>query len=277
MKKRLGLLFMVSGLLVLVLSGCGVLQEPAEISAPLEAVPVEIEEVVPTAAVEAEEPMESPAEAEVEMTEAEPADESQPAEEAQVEETPAEEQADAAGSGPIIYSIDPSSSQVSFVLDEDLRGVRTTVTGVTNQIAAELALDLDDLSTATLGTLLVNVRGFATDNNFRNRAIQNEILQSAIYEFITFEPTSIEGLPESAAPGDSVQFTINGDLTVRDVTLPVTFNVDAQVVSPDQISGTASAVINRNDFQLTIPAVPNVANVEEEVELYIQFVANATS
>lgn len=277
MMKRLGLLFMVSGLLVLVLSGCGVLQEPAEISAPLEAVPVEIEEVVPTAAVEVEEPTESPAEAEEEMTEAEPADESQPAEEAQVEETPAEEQADAAGSGPIIYSIDPSSSQVSFVLDEDLRGVRTTVTGVTNQIAAELALDLDDLSTATLGTLLVNVRGFATDNNFRNRAIQNEILQSAIYEFITFEPTSIEGLPESAAPGDSVQFTINGDLTVRDVTLPVTFNVDAQVVSPDQISGTASAVINRNDFQLTIPAVPNVANVEEEVELYIQFVANATS
>ncbi len=272
MNKRFGLLMMVSVLAMLALAGCGVLQEPAEISAPLEAVPVEIDEVAPTVEAAVDEP-EPVVEAEEEMSEPEPADEAP----ADVEEPAAEEPVEAAGAGPVVYGIDQNGSQVSFVLDEDLRGVRTTVTGVTNQIAAELALDLNDLSTAKLGTLLVNVRGFATDNNFRNRAIQNEILQSAIYEFITFEPTSIDGLPASAAPGDSVQFTISGDLTVREVTLPVTFDVDAQVVSPDQISGTASTVINRNDFQLTIPAVPNVANVEEEVELYIQFVANATS
>lgn len=277
MKNRVTLFMMVAVLAAMVLSGCGVLQEPAEVSAPLEAIPVEIEEVAPTAIATAEE-VEPVLETEEEMSEPEPAEEIEPeAEEAAVEEPVVEEPAEAVATGPIIYAIDPSSSEVSFVLDEDLRGVRTTVVGVTNQIAAELALDLNDLSTARLGTLLVNARGFATDNNFRNRAIQNEIFESAIYEFITFEPTSIDGLPDSASPGDTVQFTIAGDLTIRDVTLPVTFDVEAQVNSSDQISGTASTIVNRNDFQLTVPAVPNVANVEEDVELYIRFVANATS
>jgi hypothetical protein len=47
-------------------------------------------------------------------------------------------------------------------------------------------------------------------------------------------------------------------------------------VSETQIAGIASAIIARSDYGLTIPSVPNVANVEEEVELYIDFVANAT-
>lgn len=43
-----------------------------------------------------------------------------------------------------------------------------------------------------------------------------------------------------------------------------------------QITGTATAVVNRADYGLQIPSVPNVANVEEEVELYIDFTANAS-
>ncbi|MEZ4517785.1 MAG: YceI family protein [Chloroflexota bacterium] len=139
-----------------------------------------------------------------------------------------------------------------------------------------MALDPSDLSQTQVGELQINARTLFTDNNFRNRAIQNEILDTGGFEFITFTPTSVDGLPASASVGDTVQFTITGDLTIRDITQPATFTVEATLVSEDQVVGTASAVVTRSDYDLIIPQVPNVANVEEEVELYIDFTANAS-
>lgn len=190
-------------------------------------------------------------------------------------ETAAEAEAPAAGS-PIVYQIAPAGSSVRFELDEDLRGERITVVGETDQVAGELALDLANPSSAQVGVIQINARGLTTDNNFRNRAIQNEILNTGNFEFITFTPTAVNGLPGSAAVGDTVEFTIDGDLTITDQTQPVTFNVSATLVSEGQIVGTATAVINRTDYGLNIPSVPSVANVEEEVDLIITFTANAS-
>jgi polyisoprenoid-binding protein YceI len=67
-----------------------------------------------------------------------------------------------------------------------------------------------------------------------------------------------------------------GDLTIRDVTLPVVFDVTATVDSMGQVSGAAVAVIERSDYGLVIPSVPLVANVSEAVQLEIDFVAVAS-
>ena len=157
-----------------------------------------------------------------------------------------------------------------------MRGERITVVGETDQVAGELSLDLANLGSTQVGVMQINARGLETDNDFRNRAIQNEILNTGDFEFITFEPTAVNGLPDSAAVGDTVEFTIDGNLTVTDITQPATFNVTATVVSEAQITGTATAVITQSDFGINIPSVPNVANVEEEIELYIDFTANAS-
>lgn len=46
-------------------------------------------------------------------------------------------------------------------------------------------------------------------------------------------------------------------------------------VSETRIEGSAVATVLRESWNLTIPSVPNVANVSEEVELTIDFVAVA--
>jgi polyisoprenoid-binding protein YceI len=175
-----------------------------------------------------------------------------------------------------IYQIDPAESHVRFELDEVLRGSPTTVVGSTDQVSGEIAADLDDLSSAKAGLIQINARTLVTDNNFRNRALNNKILNTGDYEFITFEPTAVKGLPSSATVGEVLEFTIDGDLTIRDVTLPVTFAVSASPVSETQLAGSASTTVNWADFDLNIPSVQNVADVEEEVELYIDFVAKAS-
>lgn len=246
-------------LVVLVASGCGVFQAPEEASGTIEAIPLELPTNTPAPVTQ---PTDTAAPAETEAVT--PVETDEPA---------AEQSANQLR----IYSIDPASSQVRFELDEDLRGSRITVVGLTNQVAGEFAADPGDLSTVQVGTLQINARTLQTDNNFRNNAIQNEILDTGAYEFISFTPTAVNGLPAAAAVGETVSFTIDGDLTIRDITRPVTFTVSASMVTDQQISGTASTVINRTDFNLNIPSVPNVANVEEEVELYIDFVARASS
>jgi len=204
----------------------------------------------------------------------EPEQASGPIEAVPLEVQPAESAGDAATG--TLFTIDQAGSEARFQLDEDLRGSRNTVVGVTNQVAGQLSIDLADLSGAQVGVIQINARTLKTDSDMRNRTMQNQILDAGTYEFITFTPTDIQGLPASAAVGEAISFTITGDLTIRNISQPVTFNVEATAVSDTQITGTASAVVNRTDFDLRIPSVPSVANVDEEVQLSFTFTANAS-
>jgi polyisoprenoid-binding protein YceI len=181
----------------------------------------------------------------------------------------------AQGSGLVVFQIAPDPSQVSFSIYEELGGQPKTVVGTTSQVAGQLAVDTQDLSQTQVGVIQVNARTLATDSERRNGAIRNFILNTNQYEFITFTPKSLTGLSGAAQPGQSFTFQMSGDLTIRNVTQSVTFTVTAQGVSASQIAGTATATVKRSDFNLTIPSVPNVANVGEEVTLQIDFVANA--
>ena len=139
------LLFMV----LLTATACGILQEPAEPSATIEAVPLEIEESEESAAVEV--PTEAAEEPPVELDEAEETETME--EEAVAEETTDE----TAVAGLVVYEISQGDSEVRFELDEDLRGVRTTVVGMTDQVAGQIALDFSDLATAQVGEIQINL------------------------------------------------------------------------------------------------------------------------
>jgi polyisoprenoid-binding protein YceI len=269
MKKKSLLTLLLILLSLALLTACGVFQEVEAPSATLEAIPLETQAAgVATTAVE---PTTAPAEATTAPAEATTA----PAEATTAPEPTVETPTEAPTGTAQVFTIDSAASQVRFQLDEDLRGERKTVVGSTDQVAGQLSLNLADLSQTQVGIIQINARTLATDNDFRNRAINNEILDTGAFEFITFTPTGIEGLPASAAIGETITFSLVGDLTIRDITQPATFTVEATAVSETQVTGTATAVVNRTDFDLQIPSVPNVANVEEEVELYIDFTANA--
>jgi polyisoprenoid-binding protein YceI len=180
-------------------------------------------------------------------------------------------------SGLTVLQIVSAQSEVRFILSEVLRGQPTTVIGATDQVAGEIAVNPSDLSTAQVGIIQVNARALATDNNQRNRAIRNRILNTDNYEFITFTPTEVIGLDGSAQPGDTFTFQLAGDLTIRDVTQPVVFEVTATVDSADQLSGTATTTVQRGDYSLNIPSVPQVADVSEAVQIELDFVAAAGS
>lgn len=185
-------------------------------------------------------------------------------------------EAQATGQG-VIFNIVPEESQVSFALSEVLMGNPTNVVGVTNQIAGQLLVDFANPAAAQIGTIRINVRTLTTDQDMRNRAIRRAILQSDQdqYEFAEFSNIELSGLPDTVTIGAPFTFEITGDLRLRDITNRLSFAARVTPVSETEITGTASTVVQRAMYELTIPNAPGVANVSEDVTLTINFVARA--
>lgn len=188
------------------------------------------------------------------------------------------EEARAPVSEPVLFSIVSEESSASFTLEEDLRGQRTTVVGRTGEVGGNVMVHLANPRESSIGAILINARTLETDNSFRNRALRSQILQSARdeYEFIVFEARELSNFSaESVAVGETITLDITGDLTVTGVTRSVTFSAEATLESETQIRGSATVNLLHGDFGLVIPDVPSVANVTDDVELKLEFVARA--
>ena len=178
---------------------------------------------------------------------------------------------------PRLFRIVPEESEARYEIDELLRGEPTRVVGLTDQVAGDIIVDFANASASQVGVIRINVRTMETPEDRRDRAVRSRILQSAEdqFEFVDFTPTALEGLPDAVSVGDTVSFTIVGDLKVRDITAEARFQATITVVAEDRLEGTAEATILRSTYNLVIPQVPFVADVGEEVLLGIKFVATA--
>jgi polyisoprenoid-binding protein YceI len=174
-----------------------------------------------------------------------------------------------------VMVIQQSESEARFIIDEVLRGSPKTVIGTTSQITGEIRVDKNSPAATVLGPFSVEASTLKTDSSFRNEAIYKAILQTGEFPFVTFEPTSVDGLPETVSVGDQLEFQVTGNLTIRDITHEATFDVTVEVVADNILQGSASTTINRADYNLTIPSVPQVADVSEQVRLELNFVAAA--
>jgi polyisoprenoid-binding protein YceI len=173
------------------------------------------------------------------------------------------------------FVIVAEESEARFIIDEELLGQPKTVVGTTRALSGVLTVDPTNPAASAIGPIQIDASTLVTDNSRRTGAINRFILQTSQFRFITFTPTALSGLPDVVSVGDELQFEITGDLTVRDITAPVQFAATVQVVSESELRGSATTVVARAAYELTIPRVPSVANVGEEFIIEFDFVARA--
>lgn len=176
-----------------------------------------------------------------------------------------------------LFTIDQSQSTARFTLNEELLGSPKTVVGATNLVSGAITIDPTDITKSTISPIQIDARGIATDSERRDGAIRRFVLGSNSDEnrYIVFTPTAITGFPTAVAVGDTFELQVTGDLTISGVTKAETFVTSVTVTSETQITGLATVQVLRSDYNLTIPSVPSVANVTDEVLLELQFVATA--
>lgn len=176
------------------------------------------------------------------------------------------------------FVIDQTQSQARFEIDEVLRGNPSHVIGTTDQVVGQVRVDPNDLGSVEFSEIVINARTLETDSDRRNRAIRGPVILdsgSDDNELITLQVSSVDGLDGSTEPGQSLEFTITGDLTIKGITQPVTFDVAVTQVDDVTVEGFATAEVTRDMFEIGIPSVPGVADVTNEVLIALEFVAVA--
>ncbi|MEM9889489.1 MAG: YceI family protein [Actinomycetota bacterium] len=134
------------------------------------------------------------------------------------------------------------------VLDFEAVGRTTNVTGT---------IDIAD-DQVTAGSFQVDVASITSDDSRRDGQFSGPIMNAA--EFPTAD--LVLTAPITVALEGVSQATATGDLTLRGVTQPVTFPVDAQVIS-GQIEIVASIDVLFSDYGIDNPSNP-LATVRDE-------------
>ena len=146
--------------------------------------------------------------------------------------------------------------------------------GRTSQVSGEISLDPAAPQNSTLGTFTADISQFASDSDRRDNAIRGRYLESSKYPNVTFTPTAIEGLPQSYQDGQEITFKVTGDLTIREVTKPVSFDVTA-TLSGDTLSGQAVTTILMSEFGFGPISIAGILNTEDQAKVTLNFVARA--
>ncbi len=150
-------------------------------------------------------------------------------------------------------------------------------TGETMDVAGSIAFDADGNVVADGSRIAVQAATLRTDSNRRDGYVRNCTLLTDTWPEVVFQPTSVDGLPASFADTSGpAEFTITGDLTVKDQTREVTWDAMAEFPGDGTVTGFASVTFTFEDFGMDKPRVAIVVSVEDEILLELDFAGTIT-
>lgn len=181
------------------------------------------------------------------------------------------------------FTIVPAESSAAYLVDEEFfedalskLGIgigEVDVVGVTPNVNGQIQFDL---GSGSLGETVItaDLTALSTDQNQRDRWLQENGggPQFSRFPQATFTAESATGLPAAVQDGQEVQFTLNGLLTVRETTAPVSFDVTA-VVNGDTLTGTAETRLRLTDLGITPPDFARTLRVANEFGIRVELTA----
>ncbi|MBP7687979.1 MAG: YceI family protein [Thermoflexales bacterium] len=172
-----------------------------------------------------------------------------------------------------LYRIDATQSEARYEVGETFfQGNRfVTAIGRTKGVAGDILIDLVEPAKSQIGDIVIDISQLQSDESRRDNFIRNNQLESAKYPQATFKTTALAGLPAKVNVGDEVSFTMTGDLTVKQTTLPVTWQVTL-TLTEQGLKGTATTQVKMSDFGIG-PIKLAMLETEDDVKLVFDFVA----
>ncbi len=141
------------------------------------------------------------------------------------------------------WQVDPGHTSVSF----KVRHFFAPVTGRFSQATGTLMYDAAKPEASTI-ELVIPTATISTDNEKRDEHLRSDdFFNAEKYPNITFKSTKIE------KGATASMYKVTGDLTIRDVTKPVTLDVELLGFGPNAWGGqtggfSATGQINRQDY-----------------------------
>jgi polyisoprenoid-binding protein YceI len=178
--------------------------------------------------------------------------------------------------GRATFVVAPEQSRAEYAVEEEFLGAPVpfvTTVGSTDAIEGEIALTIAD-GAVEIGDnrFVVDLRTLQSDEARRDNRLRTEWLESDRYPQAEFVATEIVGMPADAALGEEVSFQVQGDLTIRDITQPVTWDVSA-AIDGDTLSGVATTLVYMRNYGFEPPDIAGMLRVTDGVTVTVVFVA----
>ncbi len=144
------------------------------------------------------------------------------------------------------YTIDPAHSRVGFVARH---AMVTKVRGQFTDLTGRLHLDEGDPGRST-AEVVIQVASLTTAQEQRDEHLRGaDFFDVERYPTITFRSSAVEDL------GDD-RYRLTGDLTIRDVTRPITIDLEHTGAAQDpfgnfRVGFEGTVVVNRKEWGLT--------------------------
>ena len=151
-----------------------------------------------------------------------------------------------------------TGSFAGFRVDEELTIGEVTAVGRTGEVSGFIQIGAGGLEAAEI---TVDMSSIETDRPLRDGRTRQALAtnQFPTATFVLTEPVS---LPAGAADGAAFSLAAAGDLTIKGVTNPAVFALDAQLVD-NVIVVVGSTEVRFDDYGVQAPSAPIVVSVED--------------
>ncbi|MET9894716.1 YceI family protein [Streptomyces sp. NPDC006465] len=170
----------------------------------------------------------------------------------------------APGLTPGLWNVDPAHSEVGFVIRHLMSKVRGHFTEFSG--AVEIGSELKDVKvTAEIQAASIDTRSEDRDAHVRSA----EFLDVDKYPVLTFASTGVRA--------EGKEYFLDGRLTIKDVSRPVTLEIEFNGVGEDPWGGTragfsAKTTINRKDWGLefNVPVGGEKLLLSDKLEIHLE-------
>ena len=161
-------------------------------------------------------------------------------------------------------------SEATFTVTEQLASLSLPNDAVvrTNALSGHVSLDGQE------SVIEIDLLQLSSDSSYRDRYIRERLF--ANHPTGTFKVQGLDELPDGFTDGDMVSAQVDGELTVRGITTPLTFDVEARD------DGDVVFIIGRTSFtwdqlQIPKPTANAVVSLEDEVGVEVLLAARSAT
>ncbi len=164
------------------------------------------------------------------------------------------------------YNLDPAHSRIGFVARH---AMVTKVRGAFNQFEGSFHVDGENPN-ASKAKVVIEAASIDTGNEQRDGHLRsNDFFDMETYPNITFESTAVEAV-------DDTTVRVTGDLTIKDVTKPVTVDFEYTGSATDpfgnfRVGFEGSVSVNRKDWGVNWNAALEAGGVLVSEKITLEF------
>ena len=157
-------------------------------------------------------------------------------------------------------------SEITFTIEEELRGSPVRFDAVVSSTGLTGFANLD----GSTSEIMLDLHSLQSDQNYRDRYIRDRMFPNTLTAVVTIE--RLPDLPQSFFDGEETEGTLEGSLQIGDTITPLTFDVVARL-DPGVVNVLGKTTFTWDELGLATPVAGPVVYLAEEVRVQVLIVA----